>query len=269
VIPYERAAIALEQRGRIQLRAISGISDFDPDDPQMTLLSQTLQWASLLRESTLISQHGEELSADREETRAKFRHYFSQTGSRAFHAVPLADEEGRVGVLSFESSDADFLTSAHLEMIKVLGSQATVALRNASLYKEVPFIGVLQPLIHKKQRFLALDKHRRALLIGSALAAALFLLLFPLPLRVEGVATVTPGRAAHVGAYVEGVLKQINVKEGDHVGKGTVIASLEDWDYRSALMAAQAKRDTASALMNRALAANDDTEAGIQRAQRD
>ena len=269
VIPYERAAIALEQRGRIQLRAISGISDFDPDDPQMTLLSQTLQWASLLRESALISQHGEELSADREETRAKFRHYFSQTGSRAFHAVPLADEEGRVGVLSFESSDAEFLTSAHLEMIKVLGSQATVALRNASLYKEVPFIGVLQPLIHKKQRFLALDKHRRALLIGSALAAALFLLLFPLPLRVEGVATVTPGRAAHVGAYVEGVLKQINVKEGDHVGKGTVIASLEDWDYRSALMAAQAKRDTASALMNRALAANDDTEAGIQRAQTD
>ena len=98
VIPYERAAIALEQRGRIQLRAISGISDFDPDDPQMTLLSQTLQWASLLRESALISQHGEELSADREETRAKFRHYFSQTGSRAFHAVPLADEEGRVGI---------------------------------------------------------------------------------------------------------------------------------------------------------------------------
>jgi RND family efflux transporter MFP subunit len=154
-------------------------------------------------------------------------------------------------------------------MIKVLGSQATVALRNASLYKEVPFIGVLQPLMHKKERFLALEKHRRALLMGAALAAVLFFLLFPLPLRVDGIATVTPGRAAHVGAYVEGVLKQINVREGDRVGKGTVIASLEDWDYRSAVMAAQAKRDTASALMNRALAGNDDTEAGIQRAQID
>jgi RND family efflux transporter MFP subunit len=154
-------------------------------------------------------------------------------------------------------------------MIKVLGSQATVALRNASLYKEVPFIGVLQPLIHKKERFLALEKHRRALLMGAALAAVLFFLLFPLPLRIDGIATVTPGRAAHVGAYVEGVLKQINVREGDRVGKGTVIASLEDWDYRSAVMAAQAKRDTASALMNRALAGNDDTEAGIQRAQMD
>jgi len=55
---------------------------------------------------------------------------------RAFQAVPLADEEGRVGVLSFESSDPNFLTVAHLEIIKVLTSQATVALRNASLYKE-------------------------------------------------------------------------------------------------------------------------------------
>ncbi len=269
VIPYERAAIALEQRGRIQLRAVSGATEFNPRDPQIEALSQILQWASLLREPALISQHGEEIKAEREETRAKFQHYFSQSGTRAFQAVPLADEEGRVGVLSFESSDPDFLTVAHLEMIKVLASQATVALRNASLYKEVPFIGVLQPLIEKKRRFLALEKHRRVLVIASACAAVLFLALFPLPLRVDGPATVAPGHAARVGAEVEGVVKLVTVKEGDRVRKGTVLGALEDWDYRSALAAAQAKRETAITLMNHALAANDDTEAGIQQAQVD
>jgi len=269
VVPYERAAIALEQRGRIELRAVSGATEFDPKDPQIKALSQILQWASLLREPELITQHGEEISSEREETRAKFQHYFSESGMRAFYAVPLADEEGRVGVLSFESSNPDFLTTAHLEMIKVLGSQATVALRNASLYKEVPFIGVLQPLIQKKKQFLALEKHRRALLIASACAAVLFLALFPLPLRVEGPASVTPGRAAHIGAEVEGVVKQVLVKEGDRVAKGAVIGTLEDWDYRSALAAAQAKREIATNLMNRALATNDDTEAGIQQAQAD
>src|ERR1700731_4477292 len=136
VIPYERAAIALEQRGRILLRAVSGVTEFNPQDSQIEALSQILQWASLLREPTVISQHGTEISAEREETRTKFKHYFLQSGMRSFHAVPLADEEGRVGVLSFESSDPNFLTVAHLEMIKVLASQATVALRNASLYKE-------------------------------------------------------------------------------------------------------------------------------------
>ncbi len=269
VIPYERAAIALEQRGRMQLRAISGVTEFNPKDPQIEALGQILQWASLLQEPAFISQHGEEIEAEREETRAKFAHYFSQSGMRAFQAVPLADEEGRVGVLSFESSDPNFLTVAHQEMIKVLASQATVALRNASLYKEVPFIGVLQPLIEKKRKFLALDKHRRALLLASAGAAVLFLVLFPLPLRVDGPATVAAGHAARVGAEVEGVVKLVTVKEGDNVRAGAVLGSLEDWDYRSALAGARAKRETAIALMNRALAANDGTEAGIQQAQTD
>jgi multidrug efflux pump subunit AcrA (membrane-fusion protein) len=46
-----------------------------------------------------------------------------------------------------------------------------------------------------------------------------------------------------------------------------VLGSLQDWDYRSALAAAQAKREIAITLMNRALASNDGTEAGIQQAQ--
>lgn len=267
VIPYERAAIGLEQRGRVRLRAVSGSLEFNPEDPALIELSNVLQWASLLQQPELITQHGEEISSERDATRAKFRHYFAQTGMRAFHAVPLADDEGRVGVLSFESSDPDFLTPAHLEMIKVVASQATVALRNASLYKEVPFIGVLQPLVEKKREFLALEKHRRTLLVAGAVFAVLFLALFPLPLRVDGPAVIAPAHAAHIGVEVEGVVRQVNVREGDRVRKGTVLASLEDWEYRSALAAAQAKREIATTLMNRALAANDGTEAGIQQVQ--
>jgi RND family efflux transporter MFP subunit len=269
VIPYERAAIALEQNGRSQLRAVSGSAEVNKEDPSISALSQVLRWAALLREPELITQHGTEITAEREETRAKFHSYFSETGMRAFHAVPLADEEGRVGVLSFESSDPDFLSVAHLEMIKVLASQATVALRNASLYKEVPFIGVLEPLMQKKQRLLALEKNRRIGLGLAVAAALLFLILFPLPLRIEGTATVAPGHAARVGAEVEGVIRQVNVREGDVVRKGTVLGALEDWDYKSALAAAQAKQQTSITLMNHALSTNDGTEAGIQRAQVD
>ena len=90
---------------------------------------------------------------------------------RGFYAVPLADDDGRVGTLSFESSDPDFLGPAHLEMIKILTSQATVALRNASLYREVPFIDLLKPVLDRKRKFLALEKRRRALLIAGAAAA--------------------------------------------------------------------------------------------------
>src|SRR6185503_11007858 len=152
----------------------------------------------------------DQIDSDREETRAKFEQYFAETGARACHLIPLVDEEGRVGVLLFESTDPDFLSEAHLEMIKVLASQATVALRNASLYKEVPFIGVLQPLVERKKRFMALEKHRRAALVGVAVAAALFLLAFPLPLRVDGTAVVAPAHMAHIGAEFEGVIKEVD-----------------------------------------------------------
>jgi RND family efflux transporter MFP subunit len=268
VVPYERAGIALDQRGGIHLKAVSGTTQLNADDPQYRGLRDILKWGAILSEPLLVTQRGEEIDSDREETRAKFREYFGETGMRACHVVPLADEEGRLGILLFESSDPDFLGDAHLEMIKVLASQATVALRNASLYKEVPFVGVLQPLLEKKKWFLALEKHRRAALVGAAAAVALFLLVFPLPLRVDGNAVVAPAHMAHVGADFEGIIKQINVREGDALKKGAVIGSLEDWEYRSGLAAAHAKYETAVAQMNQALA-NNDGSAGMQRAQAD
>jgi RND family efflux transporter MFP subunit len=269
VIAYERAGIALDERGGIDLKAVSGVTQLSIDDPQYRGLRDILRWGAILKEPLLVTQRGEEIDSDREETRAKFRQYFAETGMRACQIVPLIDEEGRVGILSFESSDPDFLSEAHLEMIKVLASQATVALRNASLYKEVPFIGVLQPLVERKKQFMALEKHRRAALVGLAVAAALFLLAFPLPLRVDGTAVVAPAHMAHIGAEFEGVIKEVDVHEGNHVSKGSVIAKLEDWQYRSALASAQAKYETARAQMDHALSSNDGTEAGIQRAQAD
>jgi len=134
VIAYERAGIALDERGGIHLKAVSGTTQLNSDDPQYRGLRDILRWGAVLKEPLLVTQHDDEIDSDREETRAKFRAYFAEGGMRACHLVPLADEEGRVGILAFESSDPDFLGQAHLEMIQVLASQATVALRNASLY---------------------------------------------------------------------------------------------------------------------------------------
>src|SRR5262249_41323287 len=211
VIPYERAGIALEERGGMYLKAVSGTTELNEDDPQYRGLRGILRWGAMLKEPLTITQRGDEIDSDREETRAKFGEYFAETGVRACHIVPLADEEGRVGTLAFESSVPDFLSETHLEMVKVLASQATVALRNASLYKEVPFITVLQPLVEKRKKFLALEKHRRIAWIAAAGAAVLFLLVFPLPLRVDGNAVVAPARMARLGSEFEGVIKSVQV----------------------------------------------------------
>jgi len=265
IIAFERAAIALEQRGALQLKAISGMTQINPADPAVSGLKEMLEWASISNEETHITQHGEQIDDPRAETQAKFAAYFSGTGMRAFYALPLIDDQGRLGVLSFESSDPDFLTAAHLEIIKVLAGQATVALRNASLYREVPFINLLEPLLQRKKRFLAMEKRRRWLMIALAVVAGLFLIFCPLPMRVSGNATVASARSAQVQAAVDGVVKNVYIHEGDHVGQGAVLAELEDWNYRADLVAAEAKYSEAMATMNRALAQNDGTLAGAER----
>ena len=267
VIPYERAAIALEQRGKMQVKAVSGVAQINPGDEDVARLREILEWAALSGEEVQVKQHGEEIDDPREETRAKFTKYFSETGMRGFYALPLADDEGRVGVLSFESSDPDFLSDAHIEMIRVLAGQATVALRNASFYKEVPFITILEPLLQKKQKFLAVEKQRRAATLAVIGGIILFLAVVPIPLRLDGNATVAPARTAQIQPEVEGVVRQVFVHEGQKVKQGDVLADLEDWPYRSALAEAQAKYETATSEMNQALASNDGTTAGIERVQ--
>ena len=269
VIPYDRAALALEERGRYRLAAVTGVTQLDPEAPDVAPMSEVLRWAMLSGETLHVRQVGDEVLTEREETKAKFKSYFEATGKRAFYAIPLSDDSGRVGVLGLESTDPDFLSSAHLEILQVLAGQATVALRNAQMYKEVPFISVLQPVLERKRKFMAMEKRRRALILGAAVAVVIFLVGFPLPLRVDGDAVVAPAHSAQLQPEVEGVIASVLVREGDRVHQGQVVARLADWESRGALAGAEAKYQTAVLQMNHALANNDGGEAGVQRVQSD
>jgi RND family efflux transporter MFP subunit len=269
VIPYERAAIALEQRGRFKLSAVSGLTQVNADAPDIAPLNSILQWAALAEEIVNVRQHGDAIDSDREETRAKFKQYFAESGMRGFYALPLNDDTGRVGILSLESSDPDFLSSVHIELLQVLAGQATVALRNAQMYKEVPFISVLEPVLERKRRFMAMEKTRRLAMAIGAAAALIFLIVFPLPMRVDGDATVAPGQRAQVQPEFEGTIAKVFVHEGDVVKRGQILAEMDAWELSSAVAAAEAKYQAALLQMNHSLATNDGAEGGVQRVQAD
>jgi RND family efflux transporter MFP subunit len=269
VIPYERAAIALDQNGKYKLAAITGLTQVDPDAPDIAPLNDILRWAMLSQEKLHVRQHGADIDTQREETQAKFHSYFEQSGMRGFYALPLSDDTGRVGVLGLESADPDFLSLAHLEILQVLAGQATVALRNAQMYKEVPFISVLEPVLERKRKFMAMEKRRRTLVIVAACAIVIFFAVCPWPLRVEGDAVVAPVHSAQLQPEIQGVISKVYVREGDRVARNQVLAELADWDARAKLAQAQAKYQATLLQVNRALAANNGTEAGVQRVQAD
>ncbi len=147
-------------------------------------------------------------------------------------------------------------------MIKLLASQAPLALRNASLYKEVPFIGILEPLMEKKRRFMAIDKQRRALLITAATAVVLALITVPVPMRISGSAAVAAGQTESVRAEEDGVVQTVLVHEGERVAPGTPLVQMADWGQRAAVASAEARYNTAMAQMSQALVNNDATLAG-------
>jgi GAF domain-containing protein len=269
VIPYDRAAIALEQGGRFKLSAVTGVTQVHADAPDIAPLNSILQWAALAEEIVNVRQEDGEIKTDREETAAKFKKYFTETGMRAFYAMPLNDDSGRVGILSLESRDPDFLSPTHIELLEVLASQATVALRNAQMYKEVPFISILEPVLQRKRRFMAMEKTRRTLFTVGAIAAVIFLVLMPLPMRLDGDAVVAPGHRAQVQPEFEGVIAKVFVHEGDPVHQAQVLAEMDSWERRTAVAASEAKYQAALLQMDHSLASNDGAEAGIQRVQAD
>jgi len=269
VFPYERAALALDNRGSFKLSSVTGVNQLNVDAPEIAPLNSVLQWAALAGDVLHVRQQEEAVDAPRPETRAKFEKYFAETGMRAFYAVPLNDDTGRVGILAVESSDPDFLSLAHKEVLQVLASQATVALRNAQLYREVPFISLLEPLLHRKRRFMAMRKSKRAALTMLVAAVVLFLVFCPFPMRIDGKSVVAPVYQAKVQPEVEGVINKVLVREGDHVEAGQVIAEMNAWEYQASFAQAQASYRNAQLQMNRALASNNGTEAGLQHVQAD
>ena len=127
-------------------------------DIHVEQVNDLIRWLSSQSEPLHLRQADDSAPAD---LPADVARNFEASGYRALYSLPLMDDQGRVGLLLYESSDPDFLDLPHTEMIKILAGQATVAIRNALLYREVPLISLLEPLMHKKQAMLRSSRSRR------------------------------------------------------------------------------------------------------------
>jgi GAF domain-containing protein len=268
VLPFERCSIALDHRGRLQLKAVSGMAHIPAGELQVDLLRELLQWLSNYDRQLLVRQHEEEPETGDARVRAVIGKHFQASDYRALYALPLSDDQGRVGLLLYESSDPDFLEQAHIEMIKVLAGQTTVAIRNALLYREVPLISLLEPLVQRKQAFLRSERKRQGMILGSIAAAILLLIFCPLPLRISGTAMVAPQSVVTLAAPVEGTIANVYAREGQQVKRGEVLGTMDDWSWRNQLTAAQAKYEAAMLAMQGDLARHS-PQAGEERTQAD
>jgi len=241
LIAYDRCGIAIVQKGKLRLGAISGSAEVDRRDPEVLRMEELLQWIFLSGTDTAVTQTEDgEITADRPETEAKFRVLFRETGLRSFFGVLLKDEEGKLGALGFESKEPLVFDEGTRDLLAILVNQATVAVRNAQLYQQVPLAGFLKPLLEKRRKLAEIPKRRRQAWGIGALGTLLALVIVPWPLRVDGPARLLPGRRAAVTAGVDGIVKEVRHREGDRVQAGEVVATLKDERFQAELAAVQA-----------------------------
>ena len=265
VLPYERCAIALDQRGKLNLKAVSGMASLPLGDITVERLNQLMRWLSTQNELVYLKQQESPDEETAEDLPKPVAEYFAATGFRALYAIPLEDDQGRLGVLTYESSDTEFLDVPHIEMIKILAGQATVAIRNALLYREVPLIGVIEPLMKKKQAILSNPRKRWGAIV-VLFGCALFFSFFPLPMRVSGDAMVAPQHLVTIAAPVDGNVTAVYAHEGQRVSAGEVLGAMNDWQWRADLASTEAKYQQAMLVMQNDLARGL-AQAGTDRAQ--
>ncbi|MGH9317373.1 MAG: efflux RND transporter periplasmic adaptor subunit [Thermoanaerobaculia bacterium] len=252
LVEYDRCAIAIQDRGRLRLGAVSGTSEIDRKDPETRRTEELLAWVFLGGSDISITLEDDgRLEADRPETEEKFRAFFQESGLRSFYAVLLKDEEGKLGVLSFESKEPLLFDEDTRDLVSILVNQATVAVRNAQLYQQVPLSGFWKPLLEKRKKLLDIPRRRRQAWGIGALAVLVVLFAVPWRLRIAGPARVLPGRRAAVTAGVDGIVKGVLHREGDRVEAGEIIATLKDESFQADLAESRAALEIAQSEMAR------------------
>ena len=242
LLNVDGCAVAVVQRGKLRLGAVSGMDELQRSEPSIVRITNLLEWVFHLGNNITVSrQEDGTIVTDRPGTEEKFKVYFDESGMRSFLATILQDEEGKLGVASFESAEPMDIGEEGRDLLQILVNQATVALRNAQLYQQVPLAGFWKPLLEKKKKLAAMPRNKLRRRVAIVAVVLIALVALPWNIRLTGAARVLPGHRFALTASVPGVIASVAHREGDFVPEGAVVATLYEADYQAA--AAQARSD--------------------------
>lgn len=245
-LDFDVGALALYDNGRCDIRAVAGASTVDGRTAEMQVLSFRAAWAAGTGEALYVSDR-DDPGSDAERI---FLQFFAQeleaADIRSGLYLPLRDEEGIVGILLFEAKQPEFASERARDVAAILANQATVAIRNAKLYSQVPMAEALGAISARRTAFFAIPRRKRlwGIVCAAVLLAALTLVRWPLRVMAES-PLLQPTGFAVVRPLASGLVEEVLVREGDAVEVGAVVARLSDVEARLARAAAGAELRTA------------------------
>lgn len=234
VVKYERSAIALEENGKAKLAAISGVAKIDTSDADTKILQEALAFLLSRKREEWIPDVDKVLEDDTYPS--QLLNYFRKTTVKAFWARIMKDEEGVLGIFMLESNKRDFIGDIQGEILGILTSQTTVAVRNAQLYSKVPFSNVLGGLTGKDGWWRSMSTPKKAGVLTVLIAFILAVFVIPNPFTtVSGDFEVQPSQSIPLYAAIDGLIDKVHVRNGQSVRTGDPIISFKTDNLRSEL----------------------------------
>jgi GAF domain-containing protein/biotin carboxyl carrier protein len=269
-LSFDRAAIGLYGTKGCDIRAIAGQEVVDAKRDETRALAMRGGWA--------VQRGAAFYLVDRDAPKGDGDHAFVSAFGEALAAddirsvlyLPLADDQGAVGVLLFEAKAPEFAGPTQRELAEILANQATVALRNAELYNQVPLVDALGAIAAKRRSWNQLPAQRRRTYVVTAVLALAALTLIRWPLRVAGGAPAFRASSYAVAhTLVPGIVERVVVREGSAVARGAVLVQLRDVELRASRDAAAAAVLSAERAAATAASQGNAGEERIQRSRAD
>jgi len=269
-VAFDRCVLAAWSGEDMHVRAISGETKVDPKSTSVQHLERLLLWSAESDEPLVLRDVRTPDDARAATICRLFDDYLEDSQARGLVLLPIADAEGELGRLLLEFRAPDALDDWTTEAGGLLANVAALAMRNAQLYGDVPFISILEPLAQTR-RALARLPQRTLLRYGAVAVVALALLtLVRFPLRVTASeAEVYAGIQRPARAGAGGIIEEFLVREGDQVEAGQVIARLRNEALQARVTQAEADLRIAERQALAAEASGDAAGAAAQRLSAD
>lgn len=247
-IGCDQVAIGLGSAGRCRVNALSAAGQFDPKGHTSTLLAAFMREAIAV--GSPIGWPGDLLPADSHLAPAgDHRKLAEALGADFLTALPLRAENGDVcgaWVCAWKTN----LPTAKWRLVRTLTPHLAATAHLIDLARPRGIRGWVHKILSPEA------KRRRHLVLGVTAALGLGMLI-PIPYKLGASCWVEPERRREVAAPFDGIIQKPEVRPGDFVKQGQLLATLDGREIRWKLAEAKSRLEVAFKQRNQAMSIND------------
>lgn len=250
-----RVSIGLVQRHLIRLSAVTGADDVDRNAAAVQALEESMEECAAQDAEIIyppLPEH-EHDPAQRRVTRAHDE-LSRKFGPSAVLSLPLRVEGDLVGVVVLERPAGDSFPAGSVPLLRLVAETIGPALWTRRL-ADRGVLAVTRDRLYDLAETVFSPRHTGLKLLLSFIGLVLLLAaIVPIPSRVTASAEVQAKQSRTIVPPYTGYLKAVNVKPGDHVTQGQVLATMDTSDLVLELAETEAKLDSLTVQANDALA---------------